>query len=114
MSFLGDLIPYFQSSGQSDSDEDSNEPDIGDQNPMKDSSDNEHGQYTISDDDQEDVISDHVGLTSNKEIYQDSPLYDNPFDFNEYDEANDLGEMSRIKRLGLAEDSGYDNPSRRR
>ena len=114
MSFLGDIIPYFQSSGDSDSEDDSYEPDIGDQDPMKDPSDTVHGQYTNYNDDQEDEISDHLGLTSNEEIYQDSPLYDNPFDFTEYGEPNEVGEMSRIKRLGLAEDSNYDNMHRLR
>jgi len=115
MSFLGDLIPYFQSSEKIDSGEDIKESDIGEQDTMTDYVEsNLYGQQTISDSDQTDRKSDRAGLASNKEIYQDSPLYENPFDLNEYDEPQELEEMSRIKRLGLAEYTGYDNTIGRR
>ena len=112
MSFLGDIIPYFQSARHADHEEDSNEFDIGDQEPMKDSPDTPHGQYTSSEEDKKDETSYHQGLPFNEDIYQDNPSYDNPFDLNEYDVGDELGEMSRIKRLGLAEDSGYDETRR--
>ena len=114
MSFLGDIIPYFQSPRHQDSEGDSNEPDIGDQEPMKDSPDTAHGQYTSYDEDKEDDTSDNLGLPydDHDQVYQDYLLYDNPFDLHEYDEPQEMGEMSRIKRLGLAEDAAYENTRR--
>ena len=112
MSFLGDIIPYFKSSRRSDDNGDGNEPDIGDQNTMKDSTGSLHGQYTISENDRADKKS--TAESTSLKIDHEDPFYDYPSEIHEFMEENVVGDVSRIKRLGLADDPDYDGSGRRR